>query len=61
MKITYSRARWLEIAISAYSLARDLRPNYSMWKDPRSRTRRVRSSHPVFRRSAVSSLQPCYI
>ena len=45
MKITHSRARRLEITVSIYSLARDLRPVYHTREDSRSRIRRAGSSH----------------
>ena len=61
MKIMCSRARQLEIAISIYSLARGPRPNHCTREDFWSRTRRVGSSHPVFGRSAVSSLWSYYV
>jgi len=55
MKITYSRVRQLEITISFYSPARDLRPAYCAREDPRGRTRRVGSGHLIFGRSAILS------
>ena len=51
MKITYSRARQLEIATSVYSLARGSRPNHHAEKDSGSRVRRSGSDHPVFRKA----------
>jgi len=41
--------------------ARGSRPDHWVKKDSQSRTRRVESNHLVFRRSAVSSLWPCYV
>ena len=58
MKITYSRARRLEISVSVYSLARGSRPVYRMREDSRSRIRRVGSSHRIFGEGAVSSFWP---
>jgi len=52
MKITRLRARWLEITVSVYSLARGSRPNHSPRKDLQSRTRGVESGYSVFGRSA---------
>ena len=61
MKETCSRARQLKIAISAYGPSRGSRSNHRAREGSRGRTRRVGSGQPVFRRDAVSSLQPCYI
>ena len=60
-KITGSRARQLKIAIFFYSLARGSRPAYCARENSWSRTRKVGSSCLVFRRSAISSFQPCYV
>ena len=56
MKITCSRARRLKIAVSVYCPTRGARPDHRVREDFWSRTRRVRSSHPVFGRDAISSL-----
>jgi len=61
MKIMRPRAKQLEIVISVYSLARDLRPAYHARKESRSRTRRAGSSHLVFGKSTISSFWPCYV
>jgi len=53
MKITYSRARQLEITIFIYSLARNSRPTYCVKEDSQSRIRRVASSHLVFGKGAI--------
>ena len=61
MKIMCSRARQLEIAISFYNLERGSRPVYCAREDSRSRTRRVGRDNLMFRKSIVSSFQPCYV
>ena len=55
-----SRTKWLEIVVFFYSPARGLRPIYCLEKNPRSRTRRVGSSHLMFGKG-TNSFQPCYI
>jgi len=61
MKIMYSRARRLKIAVSIYSLAKGSRPTYHAREDSQSRIRRVESSYLVFGKSTASSFWPCYI
>jgi len=51
MKITCLRAKQLKIAISIYSLARDLRPNHCAEKDSWSRVRGSESDHLVLRKA----------
>jgi len=53
MKITYLRARRLEIAASLYGLSKGLRAIYCLEKNPRSRIRGVGSGSQVIRRGAV--------
>jgi len=61
MKIMHSRARQLKIVVSFYSPAKGLRPAYCAREDSRSRTRRVGSSHLVFKKGTVSSFWPYYV
>jgi len=61
MKIMHSRARQLEIAVFFYSPARGSRPNHRAVGNFWSRVRGSGSGHPVFGRSIVSSLWPCYV
>jgi len=61
MKVRCSRARQLEIAVLFYSPTRGSRLIYCLEKNPRSRTKRIGSSHLVFGKGTISSFQPCYV
>jgi len=53
MKITHSRTRQLEIAVSIYHLVRGLRPDHCVRKDSWSRVGGLGSSCLVFGKGAV--------
>ena len=61
MKVMHLRARQLEIAVHFYSPTRGSRPIYCLEKNPRSRTRKVGSSHLVFGKGTVLLFWPCYV
>ena len=61
MKTIRLRAKWLEIAVSFYSLAKGLRAIYCLEKNPRSKIRKVGCSSQVIGRDTVSSFHSYYL
>ena len=61
MKTVHSRARWLEITVFFYGLARGLRTTYHAKEDSWSRVRGLGSSYLVFGKGIILSFQPCYV
>jgi len=56
-----SKARQHKIATSLHSPSKGLRVIHRAEENSRSRTRKVKSDHRVFRKGTVASFQPCCV